>query len=102
MMDRYRFFLIRKAHEQPPSMLLQDIIEVEQRYNRSLVEEDYLQWKPEKVSSAENMLINVQVSNEAWVPRRPIPHEQEWDEQSMTLMQVWPKFITGHNEVGPR
>ena len=66
---------------------------MEQRYKRSLVEEEDLKWKPNQISSAENMLISVSVPNEACVPRRPIPHSQEWTQQSKTLKQVREKCI---------
>ena len=66
---------------------------MERRYKRSLVEEEDLKWKPDQISSAENMLISVSVPNEACVPRQPIPHSQEWPQQSKTLKQVWEKCI---------
>ena len=61
---------------------------MEQQYKRCLVEEEDLKWKPEQVSSSENMLIKVQVSNDGCSPRQPIPHGQKWNEQSKTLKQV--------------
>ena len=61
---------------------------MEQRYKRSLVEEEDLKWKPDQIASVENMLISVSVPNEACVPRQPIPHSQEWAQQSKTLKQV--------------
>ena len=69
-------------------MVLYDLVDVEQRYKRSLVEEEDLTWNPEQVSSAENVLVSVQIQNESCIPRQPIPARQEWNEQSKTLKQV--------------
>ena len=61
---------------------------MEQRYNRSLVEEEDLKWKPEQVSTAQHLLISVQTQNEAFIPRQPIPEGLEWNQQSKILKQV--------------
>ena len=66
---------------------------MEQRYKRTLVEEEDLKSKPDQIASVENMLISVSVPNEACVPRQPIPHSQEWAQQSKTLKQVREKCI---------
>ena len=69
-------------------MFTQEIKELEQQYNRYLVEEEDLKWKPDQVSTAQHLVISVQAQNEAFIPRQPIPEGLEWNQQSMTLTQV--------------
>ena len=69
-------------------------MEVEQRYKRSLVEEEDLQWKPEEVSMAHYLVISVQAQNEACRPRQPMPEGLEWNQQSKTLTKVREKLLS--------
>ena len=67
---------------------------MEQRYKRSLVEEEDLQWKLEQITSAQYLVISVQALNEGCIPRQPMPEGLEWNQQSKTLTQVREKSLS--------
>ena len=67
---------------------------MEQRYKRSLVEEEDLQLKLEQIASAQYLLISVRAQNEACRPRQRMPEGLEWNQESKTLMQVREKLLS--------